>query len=190
MKYRIGIDLDDTLWDLLTPWLAKFRELTGYEIYPNDIKSWDIANYVPQEFKETLFNIMLDYPDIWNNVQPKLYAQQVLNSLLNTSDLEVFIVTATDYRVASKKFKRMFELFPELTKENLIITRRKDLINVDLMVDDNPNNLNGNFIGILFDAPHNRNIDKYLRVKSWMNVDELINNIQEKRGEYAYGIND
>lgn len=174
---KIGIDLDDTLWDFLPLWLAKFRELTGYEIYPNDVKSWDIANYVPTDLKSILFNIILDCPDIWGEVQPKPYAQQVLNSLLNTSNLEVFIITATDYRVASNKFERMFELFPELTKENLIITKRKDLINVDLMIDDNPDNLNGNYIGILFDAPHNQNINKYLRAKSWIDIYKFINTL-------------
>ena len=64
MTIKIGIDLDDTLWDLLTPWLAKFRELTGYEIYPRDIKSWDIESYISVDLKDILFNIILDYPEI------------------------------------------------------------------------------------------------------------------------------
>lgn len=178
MAIKIGIDLDDTLWDLLTPWLARFRKLTNYEIYPQDVKSWDIASYIPAAFKDILFNIILDYPEIWNEVQLKPYAQQVLNSLLNTSNFEVFIITATDYRVASNKFKRMFELFPELTKGNLIMTKRKDLINVDYMIDDNPHNLNGNFTGILFNAPHNQNIDKYIRVESWIDIYKFVNTLK------------
>ena len=186
-KINIGIDLDDTIWNLLDLWLEIFRERYDIEIYPEDITSWDIENFVPQESKQNLFDILFE-DETWDRITLKDNCYSVLKEWVDNPKVNVYVVTATSPRIINTKVKKLFELLPFLNEENLIIAKHKQLVNVDILIDDNPNffTKDANYTPILFTAPHNLNCDKKcVRCENWGDVkhfvDKYITRCMERR---------
>lgn len=180
MNPIIGIDLDDVIWNTLEAWLKRYNEITDDDIEVSDVKSWDIAQYIKKGNREMLFYV-LEQNDFWETVQPKNDSQRVLKQLIDDG-YDVYIVTASGYKNLHKKMERLFELYPFLNFSNVIITRTKQMIDLDVLIDDNPENLcEGSYKKVLFDRPHNqwcaeKNIGA-TRVSSW---DQIYDYIKEK----------
>lgn len=150
----IGVDLDDVLWNFLEAWITRHNEITEDNVDVNDIKSWNIEQYIHKGSRGMLF-YMLEQAGFWDTVKPKDGAQLYLKKLIEDG-YDVVIVTATSYKVAQHKMMRFFELFPFIKEDQIITAKRKQLINVDILIDDNPDNLRGGFYNkFLFTAPHN-----------------------------------
>ena len=80
------------------------------------------------------------------------------------------------------KIEWLLKHYPFLNEKNVIISHNKQIINVDLLVDDFEGNLiNGHYSKILLDYPWNRNInDKehgILRVHNWKEVYKAVNTL-------------
>lgn len=173
----VGVDLDDVLWGLLDAWLLRWNEVTGDNIQPEDIKSWDIARYVNKGTKEMLFYI-LEQNDFWGTVQPYADAQEYLKRLIDDG-YDVVVVTASSHRTLKAKLDRFYKLFPFIKEEQVIVTKRKQMIDMDVLIDDNPANLyNSSYRKILFDTPHNKAVDevniKAVRMYDWHEIYEYI----------------
>jgi len=177
MNPVIGIDLDDVLWDTLTAWLDRYNEVTDDDVSTFDVKSWDIAQYIKKGNRDILFYV-LEQDDFWETVKPKPKSQEYLKQLIDDG-YDIYIVTASYYKNLRKKMERFFELYPFLNFSNVIITSTKQMIDLDLLIDDNPENLcDGSYRKILFDAPHNqwcneKNIGA-VRFNSWEDIYKFI----------------
>ena len=76
---------------------------------------------------------------------------------------------------AGRKYEWLLENGFEIDHHNYIEIYRKDLLDVDIMVDDNFNNVSkAQGIGILFDAPWNRQYDWFPRANNWDDVIKII----------------
>lgn len=158
-KPIIGIDLDDVCWDFLEAWIERHNEITEDDVVLDDIKGWDIGQYIKRGSKEMLFYI-LEQSDFWQTVQPKTDSSKYLKQLIEDG-YEVYIVTTTSHKVLHNKMVRFLDLYPFMDDKQVITTSRKQLIDVDILVDDNPDNLRDGFYNkILFHAPHNRYINE------------------------------
>lgn len=154
-KPTIGIDLDDVCWDFLEAWLERHNEVTEDNVQLDDIKSWHIEQYINKGSKEMLL-YLLEQSDFWQTVQPKVESQRYIRKLIDDG-YDVYIVTATSHKVMNNKMNRFFDLFPFIDPKKIIVTNSKQMVGVDLLVDDNPENLRGGLYNkILFHAPHNR----------------------------------
>lgn len=173
-QFKVGIDLDDVIWDLLTPWVSTYNALEGSNLRLEDIKSWDIGKYIPEDKRDILWNILKD-ENFYNKIEPKKNATYYLKRLNEMFNL--FIVTSTNHEVSTAKFKRFTTLFPFIEPQQIIICHNKQLIDLDVLVDDNGNNLiGGRYVPIIFDMPHNRGYGckDFLRCNNW---DEVFENI-------------
>lgn len=88
---------------------------------------------------------------------------------------DIYIITATYPQNAKVKIDWLIKNYPAIDIKNIIITHNKQMIDVDLLVDDYEKNLiGGNYSKILLDYPWNRNInDKeygILRVRNWNEI--------------------
>lgn len=177
----MGIDLDEVLFNTVEAWIERHNDITDDYVKVEDIKSWEIARYIHKGNKETLFYI-LRQNDFWQTVKPVTGSVSYLSQLQrNYDDIEICIVTASDFNTLPNKMRRFFELFPFINRDQVVVTYQKNLINVDVMVDDNPNNLKNmpkGCVKVLFDAPHNRSCNEEdiaaIRVKSWDELYKLI----------------
>lgn len=173
----IGADLDDVLWGLLEAWLDRYNDVADDNIAPSDIKSWDIAQYIKNGTREMLFYI-LEQDDFWDTVQPIPDSQVYLKKLIDDG-YDVNIVTASSYKVLKPKMNRFYELFPFIKNKQVIVTERKQMIDLDVLIDDNPANLcDSSYIKVLFDAPHNQWCNEHeigaVRLSNWKDVYKFI----------------
>lgn len=100
---------------------------------------------------------------------------------------DVYIVTASNLdSVSAKMNKVLFKYFPFIKPQNVIITAKKQLVLGDILIDDAPHNMGGQYKGFLFTANHNKSItdDELLklnsvRVNNWKEVYDLIHGYQK-----------
>ena len=176
----IGVDLDDVLWGLLDAWLLRYNEITDDNVLPGDIKSWDIAQYIHKGTKEMLFYI-LEQSDFWEMVQPYTDAQEYLKKLVD-GGYDVVIVTASSHKTLNAKLERFYKLFLFIKTEQVIVTKRKQMIDMDVLIDDNPENLrDASYRSILFNTPHNEAFNETeigaVRMHDWREIYEYITEV-------------
>ena len=177
-KLTIGCDFDDTMNLLLYAWVQRLNETYNKNVTIEDIKSWNLDCAFPDLTEQQLWAPLRD-PTLWDVVQPRPDAVKYIKQLIDDGHT-FYVVTATDYRVIGEKAERcLFKHFPFLNKSNLIVTYNKQLLNLDVMIDDAIHNLEGfNALKILFDMPHNQesfNIEDY-RVDAWETIYNIITN--------------
>ena len=171
----IGVDLDDVLWDLCDAWLKRYNIITDADVQPEDIKSWAIEQYILPNTKEMLFYI-LEQKDFWETVRPISGAVDTLHRLMQDS-YNVYVITASNYKTLPAKLNRFFELFPFANQNQIVVTKEKQLLDLDLMIDDNPENLcYASYEKLLFDRPSNRWVkkDDIKRVYTWTEIYQFI----------------
>lgn len=171
----IGVDLDDVLWDLLDAWLQRYNSIVDANVKPDDITSWNIEQYILPNTKEILFYI-LEQKDFWDTVRPMNGAVEALYRLVNDG-YNIYIVTASDYRTIPAKLKCFFRLFPFIRQDQVVVTKEKQLLDLDVMIDDNPENLcHASYDKLLFDRPSNQWVDKedLKRVYTWAEIYQFI----------------
>lgn len=184
MKRKLAVDIDNTIWDLVSPWIDLYNKSYDDNIRYEDIIRYDFFNITSKASKEEILNF-LSTDELWNSVEPYKESYEYLEKLNN--EYELYIVTNTSYKTPKSKFDRLFSLFPFLNEDQLIIISNKQLLNIDIMVDDCVDHLHGgNFIKLLIDSPYNRNgcIDKeIIRVKDLKDVYMYLENIKEKKDD-------
>ena len=158
----ILVDMDDTIENLCTAWVAELNIRHGLAVLPTDIVEWNICKAFPTLTPAQVYAPLYSEA-FWSTVKPIEGAVEALFKLKNDGH-RIVIVTASDTdTVAYKMNNVLYKYFPFLTYKDVVITSQKDLVNGDVMIDDNPMNFDyektSNRLNILFSAPHNMNID-------------------------------
>ena len=179
----IGIDVDETVCDTCQAVLDQHYADTGERLSLNDIKSYYIEDYVGDDYKDDFYLIFFK-KEMWKRVKVLPNCVEVIKRLYDKGN-EIWFITACDPENVSKKASFLQRTFPFLDIRNCLITTRcKQLVNVDIMIDDYEKNLvNSNYYGILLDYSWNRNFDEaeydnIYRVFDWLQVEPMIEYIQ------------
>lgn len=177
-RLTVLVDMDDTIEDLLGSWVAFLNKTHGTNVEPNDVSGWDVSKFFPTLTKPQVFAPLYD-DDLWRTVKPIDSAADVLQQLIADGHT-VYIVTSSLYETLPVKMTEvLFKYFPFLKWDDVIITKHKQLIRGDVLVDDGVHNLEGgDYLKILMDAPHNRTYNAtdggMHRVTDWNEIYELI----------------
>lgn len=170
MIIRIGVDLDNVLNNLNTEWINKHNRLNNDSLTIEDIKSWDIHNYT-KDGKE-IYTYLNN--DLFSSLKPLPYSIEATKSIMKYHEL--YVVTASYPKTIETKMNWLHEYFPHIPYDNVIICQRKDLVNIDLLIDDAPINiLNFPKKVIVMDYAWNRDVNKGHRVNNWYEIYELLN---------------
>lgn len=157
MKRKLAVDIDNTIWDLVSPWIEYYNHKFNDDIQYSDIIKYDFFDITKKATKEEMFNI-ISSDNFWAFINPYKYSKKYLEKLNN--EFELYIVTSTSYKTSYKKFERFFSLFPFLKEDQLIITSHKNLLNIDIIVDDYISHLsNDNHMKFLIDQPYNKDVN-------------------------------
>ena len=180
----IGIDVDETVCDTCQAVLDQHYADTGERLSLNDIKSYYIEDYVGDDYKDDFYLIFFK-KEMWKRVKVLPNCVEVIKRLYDKGN-EIWFITACDPENVSKKTSFLQRTFPFLDIRNCLITTRcKQLVNVDIMIDDYEKNLvNSNYYGILLDYSWNRNFDEaaydnIYRVFDWLQVEPMIEYIEK-----------
>ena len=135
-KLRIGLDVDDILYDCngyaLERLNAEERIDPPLTIY--DIKGWGSG----QRRADGRLRYFSD-PDFVAS-QPLLpNATELVRKLCAVAD--VFFVTAVPPACMSARAERLVKDFPEVPPEHILIGTRKDMVNLDILLDDGAHNI-------------------------------------------------
>ena len=179
---RIGIDLDDTINNLVDAWLKKYNLDYNDNVSIYDIKSWDIGDYTKAGKG---FYAYLD-GGIFKNLTIKDGAANIIEKLCEQH--EVYIVTANasyNKGVCDDKVNFIKKFMPFFPIKNIIFVNNKSLLDLDVLIDDGLHNF-VNFKGtrFVFDRPWNQvdvnnNLYDY-RIYYWdEKIIKLINYITE-----------
>ena len=163
-RIRVGLDVDDTLYECNSYAVAIINRRHPDEepLRIEEIKSWGgaerhgderIALYSDPEFVRT---------------QPITEgAQEFVKKLSEIAD--VFFVTAVPARCMSARAERLVKDFPEIPAQNIIMGTRKDIISLEIMLDDGAHNISSSRAAypVLYRKPWNTGLSGLLSVNSY-----------------------
>lgn len=167
----ILVDMDDTIVRLLDTWVMWLNRSFGTDVKPEEVARWDMRDAFPMLTADQIYSPLL-CDDFWYQVLPVFGAQEALQRLINDGH-KVLIVTSSSYQTLRTKMEvTLFGYFPFLSWKDVIVTRYKQLIRGDVLVDDGVHNLEGGeYLKILMNAPHNHMYDaesnNMIRVSGW-----------------------
>lgn len=183
----ILVDMDDTIEQLLAAWLRAANARYGRSVRYEDVTDWDVSLAYPGLRREQIYAIP-DQPGFWATVEPIPGAAEALQRLMAAGH-QVLIVTATEREsLVEKMDDLLFKYFPFLNWDQVIITKKKQYIRGDVLIDDGPHNLEGgDYAKLLMTAPHNRAYDAeahgMIRVNSWEEIERVLAEMQKAKGE-------
>ena len=94
---------------------------------------------------------------------------------LKSAGYDIVFVTHATPGCAGRKFEWLIDNGFDVDHRNYIECQRKELINVDILVDDKWENVRDTTgVGILFNTPWNRKYDWSLRASNWKQVVAII----------------
>jgi len=156
-KKKIGLDMDCILNNLTQAWIDLYNRYTGLEIKLEDIKEWDISKAVKPEHKELIFDLLFN-KKLWNSIQPLADSQYYVSLLCK--EYNVYVVTNTHWDTLPVKMEWLIKQYPFIDTKKIWVGAEKQMISVDLLVDDFEDNLiGGHYSKVLLDYPWNRNIN-------------------------------
>lgn len=176
-RLTILCDADDTIQELTVHWLAELNRKYNYNIKKEDIRSWDITKaypkLTPEEVLEPLYR-----EEFWSRTTPVDGSVYYLEKLAKDGH-RLKIVTASNPETFGAKARKLMEMFPFLTMEQIIREDNKQSVAGDILIDDGVHNLiGGSYKKFLFNQPNNSEFNEsdfgITRVYSWREVYERI----------------
>lgn len=176
----IGIDIDDTLNNCTEAMVEYVNERLKLDLTLEDFKTYRMEDYIPDPYKWIIENGFHDKL-FWKKVKISQDAATFIKKLWEDGH-ELYFVTASLPENLRKKLKhltRSLEMPVDYMDNHLINIRRKQLLNLDILVDDCLSNLiGGSYYGIClsypWNAPH-KNKFKLSYAENWEKVYEIIN---------------
>lgn len=187
-RLRVGLDVDDTLYVCNAYALSLLKKKYGDipELDVNNIKCWGVQNNLSDERFE-----MFSSPDFVRSQPLFEGAKKFVRELSKIAD--VFFVTAVPPGCMSARAERLAEDFPEVPVQNILIGTRKDIINLDILLDDAAHNIYSSQASypVLMRRPWNTNLSGLLSVNSYGDFLHLakmiLNSFVEKKPDLSGG---
>ena len=170
-KLKVGIDVDDVLFQCDSYAVELANRDYGFKppLHINELESWGISgkrtDVIFQYFNQKEFFIS----------QPLVPGAAEFVKELSLR-AEIFFITAVAPEFMSIRAERLVREFPEVPKENIIMGYRKDMINVDVLLDDGAHNviMSKSTYPVLMRKPWNRHMTGCLAVNSYEEFLSLI----------------
>ena len=163
-RLRIGLDVDDVLYECNSYALKLLRDKYGDrpELEINHIRTWGLLGDLSDE------RLAFFSSPKFVRAQPLFPgAKKFVRELCRIAD--VFFVTAVPAQCMSARAKRLLEDFPEVPAGNVLIGTRKDIVNLDILLDDSAHNISTSQASypVLMRRPWNGDLSGLLSVNSY-----------------------
>ena len=167
---RICVDMDEVMADTLSEHLRRYNQEFDESITTDDLTGKGLWEVTPLDRQQQL-RAFLDAEDFFEDLPLMPGAQETLKAL--TARFEIFIATQamTVPNSLGPKDRWLQRHFPFIPPTNYVFCGNKCILRADYLIDDLPRNLQrfeGH--GLLYTAPHNRNVTGYTRVDNWQQV--------------------
>ena len=185
---NIGVDIDNILTNT-TECVIKYinERIPNINLKMEDLTSYWMEDILPPEF-EWIAEMAFDDKKMWKNVEMIAGAAQALKKLYEEGHTIYFVTatTAENFRKKISFLSRNLPFLPEgYVKQHSISIKQKQLLNLDVMIDDYLNNLIGDrlYYSICMEYPWNRTSAPYRNfsyVKNWNEIYEKIHSLDEE----------
>ncbi len=129
----IAIDIDGTLLDIHTPWLAKYNKISGDNLQPKDIKCYYFGDVVKPAYSQSIYSMRT--PDLYDYATPIPGAQCAIEKL--KKDHQLVIISHDSAKFARYKADAIREYFQV---NDIVFAKEKSCVRYDILIDDNPKN--------------------------------------------------
>lgn len=177
--FKISCDVDEVLLPCVPLAIELANEEFGFKepITMSEVTQWGASG------KRT--DVLLKYynnPGFYKKQKPLPGAKEFIKTL--TQIAEVFLVTSVQPEVMSTRAETLLREFPQVPLDNIVISSRKDIVNADIMLDDNPHHIlqSSAKYPVLMRQPWNHHITGTLAVTSY---DEFLRLFEEIKGSYS-----
>ena len=189
----IGFDLDGTVVDSPQQVVNYVNERLDLHLTMNDFKTYSMEDALPDKYKWIIDAAFRD-PLMWKKVSLIDGAYDAIKRLYDEGH-DIYFVTSSLPSNLKKKIghlTRSLDFFPaDYVWQHTINIHNKQLLRLDVIVDDALFNLNGNreYYSICMDMPYNQTdglIPNFTRVHNWREVYSAIKTIESliKENEY------
>lgn len=187
-RLRIGLDVDDVLYECNSYALDLLKEKYGDSplLNINHIGAWGLLGDISDE-RIPYFSS----PEFVKNQPITPGAQKFVRDLCRIAD--VFFVTAVPPECMSARAERLIRDFPEVPPGNIIIGTRKDVVSLDILLDDAAHNVSSSQASypVLMRRPWNNDLSGLLSVNSFSDFLHLAriigNSFVEKTPDLSHG---
>ncbi len=173
-RLRVGLDVDDILYECNAYALACLNKKESIDppLTLYDIRGWGASGNRTDE-RIAYFSD----PDFVAKQPLFEGAKEFVSRLSLVAD--VFFVTAVPPACMSARALRLVEDFPEIPPENILIGTRKDMVNLDILLDDGAHNITRTpaTYPVLFRRPWNTHLSGLLSVNSYEDFLHLVDMI-------------
>lgn len=176
-KKRLMIDMDDVI--VTNYFLSYINLYLGTNYVESDFKDFYMQNVIPEHLREDFFDYFLSN-DIYKYAVISEGAKEVLKDL--NDRYELYIGTSYIFKEAMEKsgivllnkHNFLVENFPYLNPNNFIFGSNKEVLNMDIKIDDKLSNLKGAKEKLLYTAYHNEDLSNaYLRENDVKRVEDF-----------------
>lgn len=181
----IGFDLDGTVVDSPQQVVHYINERLGLSLTMDDFKTYSMEDALPQQYKWIVDMAFRDSA-MWKKVDIINGAYDIIKTLYEEGH-DIYFVTSSLPLNLHKKINhltRCLDFFPkDYVWRHTINTHHKQMIKLDILVDDALFNLDGDreYYSVCMDMPYNQTdelIPNFTRVKDWTEVYERIKVIE------------
>lgn len=172
---KLLIDMDEVICDFLGELCRRYNQLTGAEIYPEQLKQYDLTSFVGEIGKSIFLR-----PDFFSELKAFPHAVETLKKLyIEGYHLIVATDAKGDSHVAADKKNWIKRHLPFLPSTNFIISSEKHLLDGDLFFDDSPDVLNWfSGIKVVMDRPYNKEVKGYrIFNNDWLQFYSLVKSL-------------
>jgi 5'-nucleotidase len=177
----IGIDIDDTVADLVPTWIKRYNQKYSDTLAVKEISDWDISKFVKPECGKKIYDLLIK--NLYDDVLPIFGAIKGIHALREQGHQIVYI-TSFCPTTAGRKYDWLKEYHLIENLREYMECNNKALVRIDILIDDRAEtiqNLSKSTIGILYNRPWNvEAISHNLRARSWKDVLSFVNKINAK----------
>jgi 5'(3')-deoxyribonucleotidase len=171
--------MDEVMADTLSEHLRRYNQEFDESITPDDLTGKGLWEVTPLDRQQQL-RAFLDAEDFFEDLPLMPGAQDVLRAL--TARFEIFIATQamTVPNSLGPKYRWLQRHFPFIPPTNYVFCGNKSILRADYLIDDLPRNLQrfeGH--GLLYTAPHNKNVTGFTRVDNWQQVADFFAGVRD-----------
>jgi 5'(3')-deoxyribonucleotidase len=137
----LGVDVDETVADLLGPWLRRYNHATGDNILPEDLTEWDLTKVLSKVTSDELYGF-LD-ASLYDVVMPIPGARKAIYGLATQGHRVVYVTSCTRGTADAKlEWLQRWGFLPrQRFQPNFIAASDKSMIDVDCLFDDRPDSV-------------------------------------------------
>lgn len=178
----LGFDLDGVVVDSPQQVVNYVNERLGLNLCMNDFKTYSMEDALPDQYRWIISAAFKDC-EMWRKVKLIDGAYKTIKKLYEEGH-EIWFVTSSLPSNLRKKINHLARNLDFLPKDyvwlHTINTQCKQIIKVDILVDDGLFNLTGNkdYFSICYDMPYNQTndneIDNFYRAHNWDEVYSFI----------------